>query len=292
MLLTVATLLLADPLRLGIGRKGELTIEPGTLVDLRTEKVAHLSDVVQAAKRSRFVFVGESHATAPHQQFEADLVQGFAKSRPVAVGVEFITRPKQSVLDDWTRGRLAEPEFLAAVDWKGQWGFDYALYRPLFEICRTASLPLVGLNLPRDWVRAVGRGGQTALTPEQRTELPSRMPLDFSSHRKIFESFMGGHPITGEKGENMYAAQVLWDEGMADTAVKSLPRLEKGGIMVVVAGAAHVMYGQGISLRVKRQIGEKGIHVVMVDSDEPVTVSRGIADFVYVSKNTGKASAL
>ena len=83
--------------------------------------------------------------------------------------------------------------------------------------------------------------------------------------------------------ENTYAAQVLWDEGMADTAIKALAGRPAETISVIVAGSGHIMYGQGINYRIARRLGKRGVNVVMVSSKTSVTCARGIADYVYVS---------
>jgi len=207
------------------------------------------------------------------------------RGRKVIVGVEFFQRPKQAILDQWSSGSLTEDEFLSKADWKGQWGYPYPLYRSLFEVIRKNRVPLVGLNVPRDWVRAVGRGGPSALTAEQKTQLPD-LYLGNKDHRSVFNALMGGHPPTGPQGENIYSAQVLWDEGMADTAIKY--KRPANSIMVVIAGSGHVMYGQGINWRVRKRTGERGKWLVMTQSDGPAKVARGIGDFVFVSREVKK----
>ena len=221
---------------------------------------------------------------------EASVVDALTKSgRQVAVGLEMYTRPKQDVLDKWSAGSLNEEQFLADSDWKGQWGFPYEFYRPVFETVRTNKLPLVGLNVPRDWVRTVGKTGFASLPLSAKMQLPSELFLGNKDHRHVFEAMIGGgHPGAGPSVDSMYGAQVLWDEGMADTALKyqmAVPPTPQS-VFVVIAGAGHVMYGQGINYRIKRRKGGDGITVVMIQSDKPVEVARGIADFVYVTAPT------
>jgi uncharacterized iron-regulated protein len=178
-----------------------------------------------------------------------------------------------------------EATFIERSDWKKQWGFDYALYKPIFDVVKENKLPMVAMNVPRDWVRTVGKSGYDGLTQEQKQELPSNLFLGNTSHKQVFDALMGGHPMTGPQADNIYSAQVLWDEGMADTAIKYL---EKRGatprtVFVVVAGSGHVMYGQGINYRIGRRTGQRGITMVMIDGAEPREVSKGLADYVYMA---------
>jgi uncharacterized iron-regulated protein len=281
--LAVATTAADHPYTLPIGRPGSATVRPGQLLDMRTLREVSPEEIAIAADGHRFVYLGEQHDNLAHHQMQAKIIEALSLRRPVAVGLEMFTRPAQLNLHAWTLGWQTEEQFIEASDWKNQWGFDFALYRPIFEVIRTRRLPMVALNVPRDWVRQVGREGLDALTPEQRSELPAMIDLSNRNHRRVFESLMGGHPMTGNRAENIYAAQVLWDEGMADTALKYLAGRPAATRLafVVVAGNGHVMYGQGINWRVKQRTGEPGITVVMIDSAEPVGVARGIAEFVY-----------
>lgn len=278
-----------DPLRLAINT--EVTVSPVSLTDLRLQTPATVDDIARAADGKGWVFLGENHATKLHQQMEADVIEALVKRhRRVIVGLEMITRPKQDVLNLWSADKLKEDAFLTQVDWKGQWGYDYGFYRPVLESVRQHHLPLIGLNVPREWVRAVGKGGYAALTPEWKAQLPADLSLTNNAHKEVFGALMGGHPMTGPTGDNIYAAQVLWDEGMADTAIKYLaahPHDSKT-VFVVIAGSGHSMYGQGINYRVAKRTGEKGITIQMAQSDGPTQVSRGLGDFFYLTPPQAK----
>lgn len=273
-----------SPYRLPIGDPRPLGIAPGETRDTVSGRTVTPAAIARAARGHRFVYLGESHDSALHHRMQAAVIEALvADGRNVIVGFEMFTRPVQDRMNPWTLGWWSEEQFLANAEWKTQWGFDFALYRPIFEATRKHRLPMVALNVPRDWVRAVGREGQGALTPEQRAELPKEMSLDNRDHRAVFGALMGGHPPTGPRGENIYAAQVLWDEGMADSALKYLAQYptDPNRVMVIVAGSGHVMYGQGINHRVWRRTGEKGVTLTMIASEKPTEVSRGLGDFVY-----------
>lgn len=285
---------LADPNRLQIGRPGLATVTPGQIVDLRERSVTSLEGFLKATDRSRFVFLGEQHATAAHQLLEAQVIRGLAaRGRKVIVGVEMYQRPTQDVLDDWSAGRLGEEEFLTKSEWKTQWGFPFAFYRPVFEAVRDLKLPILGLNIPRAWVHATATGGFEALPTSAKLQLPADLFLGNKEHRQIFDAMMGGHSMAGTSMDRMYSALVLWDESMADTALKYLERVPttRQTVFVVIAGAGHVMYGQGINYRIARRHGGSGTTLVMLESDSPLEVSRGLADFAMVSAKPDGRSA-
>jgi uncharacterized iron-regulated protein len=292
-MVVLAALLLADPLLLPIGRAGTISIGPNEIVDTRTGRKVSLYEVVEDAARSKYVFVGESHTSQQHHDLQAAIIDRLAaRNIPVVVGFEMFTRPVQGRLDPWSAGMWDEATFIERADWKGQWGFPYPLYKPIFDVVRTEKLPMVALNVPRDWVRAVGRGGWDALTAEQKADLPAWTP-PHPRHREVFEAMIGGHPMSGDAAENMYKAQCLWDMGMADSAVKYMKSRNFGprAVFVVVAGSGHVMYDTAIPYRVKEYAGNPRMTtVVCIDGNERRTVSRGIADYVFMGPEQEVAS--
>jgi uncharacterized iron-regulated protein len=272
-----------DPMDLSIGEPGKVKVFPGEIRGLARSQPVDADGIALAADSKKFVFLGEQHATRDHQLLEARVIQALVKrGRKVVVGLEMLQRPKQAALDAWVQGG-SQSKFLTNGDWKKQWGFDFSFYAPVFHVCQSNRVPMVALNVPRDWVRAVGRDGINGLTNEQRQELPETIDLNWKDHRMVFDSLIGGHPVDQVRGDRMYAAQVLWDVGMSDTAAKYLARASDDTVFVVIAGSGHVMYRQGINGRLAARGLGTGVTVVMAESDKPITVSKGIADFLFVS---------
>ncbi len=287
MMPAVQTQTSTDPNRLAIGLPGEATVQVGQLYDLRSNRPATMADFVRSCARKRWVFLGENHATTAHQEMEAQVISALVGAgRKTAVGLEMYQRPKQSWLDLWSSGGIDEPDFLTKSDWKGQWGYDFSFYSPVFQAVRTSHLPLRGLNIPRDWVRTVARSGFEGLDADAKAQLPPKMDLTNKLHRQVYDALIGGHPMGDAASmDRMYAAQVLWDEAMADSALKYMRQSGNAAqVFVVIAGSGHVLYHQGINWRVRTRGGGDGVTLVMIQSDAAATVSRGLADFVYVSR--------
>jgi uncharacterized iron-regulated protein len=280
----VLAALQSDFLTLEIRSSRAVEVRPG-YTDLRSGRSASAADVAAAAEGVRYVLLGETHDSPDHHRMQAEVIQALvARGRNVVVGLEMFTRPRQRDLNAWTLGWSDEARFIEESGWKTEWGYDFALYRPVFETIRAHRLRMVALNVPRDWVRAVGRGGPDALPEEARGQVP-RPDRILPEHRRVFESMIGGHPLQGQRGDNMIAAQTLWDEGMADTAIKYFaanpgnPRT----VMVILAGSGHVVHGAGINARLRMRAQAESVSVVGVDSDGPRLVNAGVADFVYLS---------
>ena len=284
----ILSLVLADvdPWNLDIGVKGKVAIQSGYT---RTADGAQVdvNEVALKGAKCKFVLVGESHTDAEHHKAQAAIIDAIAATgRQVIVGFEMFTRDNQRNIDPWTAGKYSEQEFIQESDWKKQWGFDYSLYKPIFDVIKQRGLRMAALNVPRDWVRQVGRKGPSAITADQKSWVPD-LDLTNKDHRELFTAMMGGHPdMPAEQLNNIYAAQVTWDTGMAKSAFDAMA-WHGDATMVICAGSGHVAYGEGIAYRLA-QMGDKSrLIVVCVDSKPGEKVSKGLGDFVFTAAKIG-----
>lgn len=269
--------------RLEIGQAKPIVVRTG-YTDTRTGRSVTADEVAAAADGVRFIVLGESHDNLEHHQMQAEIIRALVRrGRSVAVGFEMFTRPNQGSLANWTLGRWDEATFIERSGWKSDWNMDFALYRPIFEAVREHRLPMVALNVPRAWVRNVGRQGLTALTPEQRAELPE-VVLTNQDHQKVFFAMMGGHPTEGQAApSNIYAAMALWDEAMADSALRYMAgRPNPRAVIAIIAGKGHALYNQGIDWRIRRRAQQPTLTVIPLDAPGSQTVSSTLGDFVFV----------
>jgi uncharacterized iron-regulated protein len=272
-----------DSYLLKIGRPGQVVVGMG-YTDSVTGKKTSADAIAQSCKDVQFLLVGESHATPSHHQAQADLIRALIKSgRTVTVGMEMFTRDHQLAINGLSTGAQSIEEFELASDWKTQWGHSYAAYRPVLEAIRDNKLRIVALNVPRPWVSQASKQGYESFDEMQRKWVPM-LDLTNKNHEAVVSSLMGGHPLV-MGSSNMLAGQVTWDTGMAKTALDwrtSWPY--KKNIMVILAGAGHVMYGQGINYRLNQLEGQKSKSVICVHDLPNRPVSRGLGDFFFVGE--------
>jgi len=172
----------------------------------------------------------------------------------VALGVEYFSRQQQSTLDEliYGQGDKSASSFRSRSDWDNVWQYDWALYAPTFRFCQLNLTRLIGLNIPYEAVQMVARDGIQSV-PTWLKELLPEMDLSQQRHRRRFEDMLrmpleeavarmslpvneGAAPQP--KLDGAYAAQVLWDEYMADSAHQYLE--SNPGRLVVLAGSNHV----------------------------------------------------
>lgn len=226
---------------------GELQLRDG-----KTGAPLSREALTERLRAARAVYVGERHnSRSSHQAQLRVLEQVYALDPSVAVGVEMLPRTLQPQLDAYLARSLDEAGFLAAVDWQNTWGFDFALYQPLFEFCRSHGLRMYALNAPRDLAKAVRQRGVPGLTPAERAELPSGYPWPApEAHRRLVQEVFARHSFGGEDKrtpaervaafERFYTAQLVWDESMAQGVAAILGGPHPPARVVVLAGVGHV----------------------------------------------------
>ncbi|MCX7926357.1 MAG: ChaN family lipoprotein [Fimbriimonadales bacterium] len=263
-----------------------LAVRPGEILDTHRRRAINLSEMIRLLEPATFVLIGEQHDNAQHHQFQAEVIEGLVQAgRSVIVGMEMFDRTKQYPLNLWTLNRLSEAEFIEQSEWKTQWGFDFALYRPIFEVVYRHRLRLVGLNVPRSVVRQTARGGWQSVPEAERMGIPDP-DLSVDDHRKLFYALLGGgHPTGQTQNDNFYAAQVVWDTAMADSALRYLERTVPSPRLafVIIAGNGHVMYDVGISLRLRMRTNlATRVITPLPPSAQPTRVRASLGDFVWL----------
>ena len=191
---------------------------------------------------SRVIAVGEKHDEASHHFVQAKVLAAVAERDPkLVVGLEMVSQDQQGFLDDFRSGKTSEADF--STWWKKTWGFDYSIYKPIFDAAHAKNLRIVGLNAPIELVKAVAKKGLSGLTPEQRAALPSS--IEESSdvrYQNFVKDSLSGHGLPPESVARMIQAQAVWNETMgAKTA-----ELAAASRVLVIAGQGHMLWRAGI----------------------------------------------
>jgi uncharacterized iron-regulated protein len=234
--------------------------------------------------RARAICVGESHKNPHHHWAQLQVLQKLAGGAGVwALGLEMFQRPMQGVLDDYGRGVIDEEALISRSGWRDRWGHDFELYRPLLFHARLHEMALLALNAPAELTKKVAHRGLAALDPEEKAALPE-LDLEDPAHRAHFEEAMEGHELGGGDLENFYAAQVIWDETMAETAARWLAAASERRI-IILAGSGHC-HQPAIPRRLVRRKIELAVSILPVIDDGQGNVADLLAsprdDYLFV----------
>ncbi|MBM3347401.1 MAG: ChaN family lipoprotein, partial [Betaproteobacteria bacterium] len=211
-----------------IGSTSAQCLLPGDWVVPGTGRVA-ASDVLARAAGARIVLLGERHDSAAHHRWQLDMLEALLARRPgLVVGFEAFPRRVQAALDRWVEGELGEEQFLKAVDWERIWGFDAALYLPLFRFAQRERVRMVALNVSRDTVRAVSQKGLAAVPVGEREGVADPAPATADYLGWLFTIYAGhARPgVTPSREDVAFSrfveVQLLWDGAMAQALARAV----------------------------------------------------------------------
>lgn len=242
----------------------------------------------------------------------------------LALAMEMFERPFQGVLDDYASARIDEAALLSRSGWEERWGYDFAMYRPILARMVKSGGHLVALNPATELRKRISRQGLESLPEQDRAALPELNLDDAEHRAWFdgVMAEMGGDPhsphggapdasAAPESGEasasgeapgtaapasphgampampsadRIYMIQVLWDESMADGAVRWV-RSDPSRRAVVIAGNGHC-HDSAVVGRVKRRGVAEVISVrPIADNGEgkvAAALARPMNDYLFV----------
>lgn len=215
-----------------------------------------MASVLPELDAYRVIAVGERHDRYDHHLNQLAVIKSLYKDNPsLVIGMEFFQQPFQQHLDAFIAGDIDEQTMLRQTEYFTRWGYDYRLYAPILRFARQHSIPLLALNVPKEITRQTARGGISSLSDAQRAQIPQELNRDNQAYNARIKGVFSMHGDVGHgmNIDNFLEAQLLWDEGMAERAANYLKQ-HPTHKMVVLAGAGHIMYRDGIPERLERRI--------------------------------------
>ncbi|MBK5932156.1 ChaN family lipoprotein [Halochromatium salexigens] len=242
--------------------------DPQTKV-LDVSSLGELDDLIEQLADDRVVFIGETHDRYEDHLNQLAIIRGLhERGHPIAIGMESFQQPFQDQLDAYIAGDLSETQLLRETEYFERWRFDYRLYRPILRYAREQGIALIALNLPREITDQVGDGGIASLTAEETALIPTEIDREDTAYLAHLKRIFELHPKGDDASfEHFLEVQLLWDEGMAERAVRWL-RDNPESQLIVLAGTGHVEYGRGIPKRVERRL-PVSMSVVMSGRQRP-----------------------
>lgn len=205
------------------------------------------------------ILVGEWHTHPGVHRFQTDLLHTLSSQRSVALSMEQFTRDKQPVINQYLAGEIGEQPLISEGN---AWPNYESDYRPLVELAKRQGLDVIAANAPKAIVRCIGRQGIGYLDKLDETErhyLAAEINIADSLYKdKFMASMHHGQP---EQTERQYAAQITWDETMAESIVnyrKAHPQTQ----IVHIAGKFHTEGGLGTANSILRRAPELKVVVI------------------------------
>ncbi len=189
------------------------------------------------------ILVGEWHTHTGVHRFQTDLLEQLIDdNHDVALSMEQFSRDKQNVVDEYLAGTIGEQVLMKNGN---AWPNYESDYRPLIELAKSRDIDVIAANAPKPIVRCIGRQGVdylNKLTDKERRFLASEIDTAASPYKEKFMASM--HHGKPEQTEKQFAAQVTWDETMAESIVNYLAQNPSSQVMHI-AGKFHTEQGLG-----------------------------------------------
>ncbi len=268
--------------------------------------------------KNSVVLLGESHTDADHHLWQLHTVAALhGRGANLVIGFEAFPRRLQPVLDDWIAGKLTDEAFLKASEWRQVWGYDAALYMPLFQFARLNRIPMIALNVERTLVSQVGQKGWDAVPVSEREGVSDPAPATPAYQRELARVYVikktmppgaADRMMTGQGAsipepdeaavtealaqpefKRFVAAQQTWDRAMAQALVDAKRKFSNATI-VGILGSGHVEEGYGVPHQL-RDLGVAELKTFIPESVEAACahVGTSFSDAVFTLPHTAEA---
>lgn len=154
-----------------------------------------MKDIITRAETADYLLIGEQHTSASHHKTQASIIKALAMAQKhPAIGLEMVPATKQPVLDQFNARKLTVEELPVLLDWKTIWGFDFALYKPIFEVAEAYNIPVYGLNISQEVVQSIREKASPSAIPHHLAlTLPPIIQYPQAVQQEKLTRFFSGH---------------------------------------------------------------------------------------------------
>lgn len=240
--------------------------------------------VVPKLSAAKVLLLGEQHATPAHHAWHAATVAALLDAgKPVVIGIEYLPRAMQPVLDEWVAGKLTPDEFFVKSRWAELWRHDFNAYRPLLDLARDRKVPMVALNIERDFIRSISKLGFDAAAAAWPGTAPvgkpaAAPPAYVESLSNVFRQH--AREASPEAVARFIEAQTTWDRAFAEGLLGAL-KANPGAIAVGVMGQGHVEYGHGAAHQLQALGVSPVLTAVPASASPPCSTAPDAGDLLY-----------
>ncbi|KAF5184908.1 Reticulata-related 5 protein [Thalictrum thalictroides] len=250
---------------------------------------------------ARIVYLGEAEQVPvpDDREVEFEIVKNLRsrcleQERPISVALEAFPFNLQEQLNQFMDKRIDGNTLKTSVShWPDQ---RWQEYEPLLNYCRDNGVRLVACGTPLEVLRTVQSEGIRGLSKSERkiyvppagsgfiagfTSISRRSPLDTVSSNQSVP--FGSSSYLSAQGK------VVEDYTMSQIVLQATVDGGSTGMLIVVTGASHVIYGQrgtGLPARISKKLQKKNQVVILLDPERQQIRREGevpIADFLWYS---------
>lgn len=246
------------------------------------------SELLAQAAQQQVVLLGEQHDAIDHHRWQLSTLAGlYALRNEMIIGLEMLPRHAQPVLDNWVAGALSEDELLEQTQWQETWGFDPALYLPIFHFARLQQIPLIALNITPALRQRLSAEGFESVPAEQRHHIPT--PQDApASYQQRLQAVFDQHPMASDDTDQLTRfinAQLSWDVAMAHGLAEEA---HQGYLAVGLMGLGHVLYNEGVAHQLQGMGVERTLSLLPWELNGCESPDPTLADAVFILNDSAE----
>ncbi|BAZ45514.1 hypothetical protein NIES4102_25380 [Chondrocystis sp. NIES-4102] len=255
---------------LGVFLLGCLLIQYPHNINTNAEPITQSSNeqkLIKQLQNHQIIYLGERHDNIEHHKAQLKIITQLhhqqKQSKTTAIALEMFQRQFQPVLDNYLAGKISETQLREQTEFDSRWGFNWEFYAPILRFAQANQIPLIALNTPTEITFKVAKDGLNSLKGKDLKYIPpiNTIKLDNQAYRQQLQSIYQQHADSdhgnSDNFDNFFAAQVLWEETMAE-AIASYYQTQPQAQIIVLVGLGHI-HDYGIPSRVARRINQPSL---------------------------------
>ncbi|XP_009386860.3 protein RETICULATA-RELATED 5, chloroplastic isoform X1 [Musa acuminata AAA Group] len=250
---------------------------------------------------ARVVYLGEAEMVPDRDDrvLELEIVKNLRnrcleQQKTVSVALEAFPIDLQQQLDQFMDGRIDGGSLRSyTFHWPSE---RWQEYEPLLNYCRDNGVKLVACGTPLKVLRTVQAEGIRGLSKEERKLYAPPAGSGFISGftsisgRSLIDRISSDPSVLFGPSSYLSAqARVVDEYNMSQSIMKAASDGSSAGMLVVITGASHVIYGSrgtGIPARISKKLQKKNQAIILLDPERQQIRREGevpIADFLWYS---------
>ncbi len=194
-------------------------------------KKLSIEELAKQTKDYDVLFWGELHDDRLIHKLEKEILPYLLKThKKLAISMEMFERDTQDVLNKYLKGEISEKEFIKQ---SRAWPNYLTDYKPIIEFAKKHNIDVIAANVPRRYAAMINKRGTGALekiSPKEKGWVAKKLKVLEGKYKKVFiqtmiENMGGGNsPMMAKMFDNIYAAQCLKDDTMAESIYEYLKK--------------------------------------------------------------------
>ena len=242
----------------------------GKIWDSANHAFVERNVLIQHARLSDFVILGEKHDNADHHYLQGNVIQILARDGvPPAVVFEMLSEDDRPALEVWRKSAPEDVDALGlALDWDHSGWPPFKIYRPVFLAAISRSLRIEPGNLSHAQLQSLHRNGVAGLSADERHRLALDAPLAADARSSLGDEIREGHcgMVDAHGVDAMVEIQRVRDATLADALLRARTPA------VLIAGAGHARKDRAVPFYLRARSPERNVlSVAFVEVSERAT---------------------